>query len=71
MMSQHPSSTSFLTDTFFPFVLSFLIFPFSQIGLATAELLAKQGAAAITIIARDQKKIDQVWDRQGEGERKN
>lgn len=32
----------------------------AQIGLATAELLATQGAAAITIMARDQKKIDEV-----------
>jgi len=30
----------------------------SGIGLATAELLAKQGAAAIAILARDQRKID-------------
>lgn len=32
----------------------------SGIGLATARELAKQGAAAITIIARDQRKIDEV-----------
>jgi len=31
-----------------------------QIGLATAELLAKQGAASIAILARDQRKIDEA-----------
>lgn len=31
-----------------------------QIGLATAQLLASEGAAAITIIARDQRKLDEA-----------